>query len=57
MQGLHGSNKNGKIKAPFIILRENLEELSLEAAIVPTMGTDEQGKAGLRSLNPPERNT
>ena len=39
MRGLNGSNKNGKIKAPFSILRENLEELSLEAVIVPAMGT------------------
>ena len=46
MRGLHGSTKNGKIKAPFIILRENLEELSLEAVIVPARGTDEPGEGG-----------
>lgn len=46
MRGLNGSNKNGKIKAPFSILRENLEELSLEAVIVPTRKTDEQGESG-----------
>ena len=46
MRGLHGSTKNGKIKAPFSILRENLEELSLEAVIVPAMGTGEPGESG-----------
>ena len=46
MRGLHGSTKNGKIKAPFSILRENLEELSLEAVIVPARGTDEIGECG-----------
>lgn len=46
MRGLHGSTKNGKIKAPFTILRENLEELSLEAVIVPARGTDEIGECG-----------
>lgn len=46
MRGLHGSTKNGKIKTPFTILRENLEELSLEAVIVPARGTDEIGECG-----------
>lgn len=46
MRGLHCSNKNGKIKAPFIILRENLEELSLEAVIVPARETDDPGEGG-----------
>ena len=46
MWGLNGSNKNGKIKAPFTILRENLEELSLEAAIVPARETGEIGESG-----------
>lgn len=46
MRGLHDSTKNGKIKAPFIILRKNLEELSLEAVIVPAMGTGEPGESG-----------
>ncbi len=46
MRGLHGSNKNRKIKAPFSILRENLEELSLEAVIVPARETDDPGEGG-----------
>lgn len=46
MRGLHGSTKNGKIKAPFTILRKNLEGLSLEAVIVPARGTDEIGECG-----------
>ena len=46
MRGLNGPNKNGKIKAPFSILRENLEELSLEAVIVPARETDDPGEGG-----------